>query len=574
MDKSSLPQYFVGSRYFHARTRRPVTLRYIGPLPPSLSPLDPSSQVWLGIEYDDPSFGKHSGVYQNIQVFCTREEGSGAFLKFAGRPLEEGKNLVQSIEERYGPIVPNDAGQSPHIADNVHANGKGLILGSSKGSIIVETPNNWANAQKRLGNLEKLRIMGFEDEGITALGGDENLKDIMITRLRGVEWLNLSRNLLKGWGEVAEIAECFEGLQTLTLSHSRFEALSNNLPDDTRQRLGALNKITQLHLSDCSTSMNEVVLLIPFIPNLRVLHLEANRTISNLSLDEEEYQVLDRWKTLKELRLGGCQINQWDEVADILKHLSGLESLDLSFTPLSHVPPSSAINYENIRSFSLLGSCLLRWEYIDHISQNFPRLTSLRFSLSSGAISSITADGAQNSFSLITSSPDLQRALVISKFPNLITFNSTTITPSERRDAELFYINYVKSHTSEHPSERGNWGRYVELCKVHGRDDTSTEKKPEAGLKGKMISLNVYKYPTDPSPSTLALLPSSSIKLLKHKVSRLIRASATTTLHLWTVINEEGRMEKVIDIAQEREGHDWTVGWWFENGDSVLVEES
>lgn len=69
--------------------------------------------------------------------------------------------------------------------------------------------------------------------------------------------------------------------------------------------------------------MNEVVLLIPFLPNLRVLHLEANRTISNLSLDEGEYQVLDRWKTLKELRLGGCQINQWDEVTDILKHLSG-----------------------------------------------------------------------------------------------------------------------------------------------------------------------------------------------------------------------------------------------------------
>lgn len=219
MDKSSLPQYFVGSRYFHARTRRPVTLRYIGPLPPSSSPLDPSSQVWLGIEYDDPSFGKHSGIYQNIQVFRTREEGSGAFLRFAGRPLEEGKNLVQSIEERYGPIIHNDAGQSPHIADNVHANGKGLILGSSKGSIIVEIPNNWANAQKRLGNLEKLRIMGFEEEGITALGGDENLKGIMIARLRGIEWLNLSRNLLKGWGEVAEIAKCFEGLQTLTLRY-------------------------------------------------------------------------------------------------------------------------------------------------------------------------------------------------------------------------------------------------------------------------------------------------------------------------------------------------------------------
>lgn len=219
MDKPSLPEYLVGGRYFHAKTRRPVTLRYIGHLPPSSSSRDPSSQVWLGIEYDDPLFGKHSGVYQGIQVFHTREEGSGAFLKFAGRPLQEGKNLVQSIEERYGPIIPNDEGQPPQIAGNVHANSKGLILGSSKGSIIVETPNNWADAQKRVGNLEKLRIMGFEDEGITELGGDKNLRDIMRARLRGVEWLNLSRNLLKRWGEVAQIVECFKGLQTLTLRY-------------------------------------------------------------------------------------------------------------------------------------------------------------------------------------------------------------------------------------------------------------------------------------------------------------------------------------------------------------------
>ncbi|OXG88660.1 hypothetical protein C345_02635 [Cryptococcus neoformans A2-102-5] len=574
MDKPSLPEYLVGGRYFHAKTRRPVTLRYIGHLPPSPPPLDPPSQVWLGIEYDDPSFGKHSGVYQGIQVFHTREEGSGAFLKFAGRPLQEGKNLVQSIEERYGPIIPIDLGQSSQISDNVHPNSKELILGSSKGSILVETPNNWANARKRLGNLEKLRIMGFEDEGITELGGENNHRDIMRTRLRGVEWLNLSRNLLKGWEEVAQIVGCFERLQTLTVSHSRFEALLNNLPDDTRQRLGTLSKIRELHLSDCSTTMKEVVFLIPFLPNLRVLHLEANRTISTLSLDDEEYQILDRWKTLKELSLGGCRINRWDEVAVILKHLSGLESLDLSFTPLSHVSPPSITIYENIRSLSLLGSCLLRWEYIDHISQYFPELTSLRFSLSSDAISSITTNGTQNSPTVISASTDLQRALIISKFPNLITFNSTTIAPSERRDAELFYINHVKSRISEHPNERESWGRYVELCKVYGRDETLTRKKPEAGLKRKMITLRVFKHPTDPSPGTLALLPSSSIKLLQQRVSRLVGATAAASLHLWTVIEEGGELEKVIDISKEREGNDWTVGWWFEDGDCVLVDGS
>lgn len=255
------------------------------------------------------------------------------------------------------------------------------------------------------------------------------------------------------------------------------------------------------------------------------------------------------------------------------------------------MPRPSITTYANIRSLSLFGSCLLHWEYIDHISQHFPALTSLRFSLSSGAISSITAKGTQNSSTFISASSDLQRSLIIPKLPNLIAFNSTTITPSERRDAELFYINHVKSRLSEHPDERESWGRYVELCKVYGRDETSTEKKPEAGLKRKMISkcisvssrdslntstllaLRVYKHPTDPSPGTLALLPSSSIKLLLHRVSRLVGATSTASPRLWTVIDKGGELEKVIDISRKREGNDWTVGWWFEDGDCVLVDE-
>lgn len=88
------------------------------------------------------------------------------------------------------------------------------------------------------------------------------------------------------------------------------------------------------------------------------------------------------------------------------------------------------------------------------------------------------------------------------------------------------------------------------------------------------LALRVFKHPTDPSPGALALLPSSSIKLLQQRVSRLVGATAAASLHLWTVIEEGGELEKVIDISKEREGNDWTVGWWFEDGDCVLVDGS
>jgi hypothetical protein len=53
---SAKPTLEVGNRYLNAKNRQPLTLLYIGPLPPSSS-IDPSASSgssivqWLGVEY-------------------------------------------------------------------------------------------------------------------------------------------------------------------------------------------------------------------------------------------------------------------------------------------------------------------------------------------------------------------------------------------------------------------------------------------------------------------------------------------------------------------------------------------
>lgn len=176
-------EYRVGRRYLHGKTLHPLTLRYIGPLPPSTTPpaeagsSSSSPSIWYAVEFDDASRGKHSGTYNNLQIFECKQKGAGAFIKASPNTLRLGNTFVQAVEERYGALNH----QSTH-----HGLGRleKVTLGSSSGGIVVEAPNIGA-VQRRLGRLEKLRDMGLEGEWICGFG-DEGMKDIVRGRLKGV----------------------------------------------------------------------------------------------------------------------------------------------------------------------------------------------------------------------------------------------------------------------------------------------------------------------------------------------------------------------------------------------------
>lgn len=173
--------YAVGHRYIHAKSKAPLTLRYIGSLPPRSD--DP--QVWLGIEYDDPSHGKHSGTFKDVSVFHTRQPGAGAFVKYTprSRPLIEGDTVVSAIEDRYGALIdrPDLAEDSPRQGQEEE---EAVVLGSSNAAIVVEAPN-MDSVRRRIRSLERLREVGLEGQSITSLGGDDERRSVLRERLKG-----------------------------------------------------------------------------------------------------------------------------------------------------------------------------------------------------------------------------------------------------------------------------------------------------------------------------------------------------------------------------------------------------
>lgn len=162
----------LGKRYINAKTRQPLTLLYIGPLPPQTgggTSGPSSSPIWLGVEYDDPTYGKgHSGTNNGIQIFQTRQEGAGAFIKVkTGDELMRGKTFVEAINERYS------------VGNGMES----VVLGSSN-AVVVEAPG-MEGVSKRLSTLEKLRQIGLEDELICGVGGTEDERRNLGVRLKG-----------------------------------------------------------------------------------------------------------------------------------------------------------------------------------------------------------------------------------------------------------------------------------------------------------------------------------------------------------------------------------------------------
>ncbi|KAJ9107912.1 hypothetical protein QFC19_002655 [Naganishia cerealis] len=200
--------YTVNKRYLHVESGLPLTVRYIGPLPPfSTVNSDKSSEatIWIGVEWDDPQRGKHSGTYRDLQVFHTRVPGAASFLKFKPRRrhaqtstavqhgslhgeeemqlLDSGIGLFQAVYQRY--ISSGDATAHEMPVSKI-------VLGSSNGQILVEMPNIDKVVQRLRRGLEPplrnqtsqnggeptclgIKEIGLEDEWV--YGVEEDLDD-------------------------------------------------------------------------------------------------------------------------------------------------------------------------------------------------------------------------------------------------------------------------------------------------------------------------------------------------------------------------------------------------------------
>lgn len=211
------------------------------------------------------------------------------------------------------------------------------------------------------------------------------------------------------WEEICQLARKFTCLTALTASSNELSSLSSGL------------------LPTTSAS------------NLTSLTLEYNNftALSDLA-------PLVELKSLERLILKGNQI---------IKVGTGEGALKLQFG-------------ENLRHVDLSFNSIDSWELVDRLEDIFPGLTSLRVSHNpfyEGVIQQIGAP------------PSLEEAymLTLARLGKLKSLNFSNVTPTERTNAEMFYLSRIGQEMAKAPESLehtiiAKHKRFNELCQSYG----------------------------------------------------------------------------------------------------------
>jgi hypothetical protein len=196
-----------------------------------------------------------------------------------------------------------------------------------------------------------------------------------------------------------------------------------------------------------------------------------------------------------------------------------LASIDLSDNPFSTIPSPSGISpgtFLSLTTLILLSSRISSWSDIDALQKwTAGRLSALRFSLYEGAtmkpvsetLSGVdleskeaSIDRSRDQAEALADSNDKDshtaterisgyarndRLMFIAILSSLTMLNSTPVSASERRDAEMWYVNHLGQGAS--PSDI-RIGRYDELRLKYGLEAPVVEPLRPQGLRSKMLS--------------------------------------------------------------------------------------
>ncbi|KAI9003088.1 hypothetical protein BC832DRAFT_559931 [Gaertneriomyces semiglobifer] len=471
---------------------------------------------WFGIEWDDPSRGKHSGDHQGTQYFTTQVPNAGSFVKAEKVIPQEcfPRTFLQVLREKY-------LGEQP--ADSI------VILGST--GIEVETVG-WEKVARKVSKLSNLQEVGLAGMRV---GYGDPIGQISITCPAIVD-LDLSRSLLSTWTTVAEICRELPMLASLRLAHNRFAPLSDDLATSSTLD-GVFPNLRALTLNNTNMTWSEIHLLQKFLPKLEELHLASN----NLSCFPPS-EAISGFESLKLLNLERNSL-PWSEVQK-LSHLP-IQTLVLSHNDISQLQYFGG--WLALKALNISDCHLNDWESV-HQLNSMPQLAEIRLNRNP-ILSTVAQDDVY--------------AILVGRLSKATVINGSAVSPKARKDGELFYLNMCAKDLAT-TGELSLHPRYQELCDIYGVPSVAPAAAVSNLLKDRLLSLT-FVYGSQRVEKRLPI--TMSLRAVKALAARLCRVRNQVRLVLRRVIDET----QVQELEMDDELRD--LGFYgLEGGEEVYLE--
>ncbi|BGP55109.1 hypothetical protein JCM8202v2_002704 [Rhodotorula sphaerocarpa] len=565
------------------------TVLYRGAVPPAKG-------EWYGIEWDDPSRGRHSGVYEKtgIRYFQTRVEGSGSFLRTDAKSLEvKGKCFIDALLERYlgaPAAAPKATDTEAKAAAPTHKS-----MPDSAGVASVQrhaTSSNFdieivlnERVRSHFQDLGKLREVGLEWEDVSRASRSTNDEE-EVTAVRELQEFGPKLN-----------STSEQALSSLVLLQVRYMAPS--LPNLVDLQFG-YNRLRRLgpHVNDGGDGGR------PSLPSIVLPRLERLNLASN---------ELNDWEDLVK------ELSNLPRLQELILDENRFESLALAQTARVHSATATASHGDRpsvprralsqLAKLSLRGTRLSRWaSTIDElgaaIPTSFPRLASLRLAhneLVSPRPAADPSDRVPEPLSVSEAHSDAEhndqairreeanrRLLVLARLAQITELDGTPVRAGERIDAERFWLERIRGGGEQEEQALSEWARgrmselrqaYPDLAPASPAATAAEESRPRT-LKSRLIHLRLEPTPEllaakrTTTPLELSVLPSMRTLVLRAQISRLLGSPLPKTKYRLVAKLQPGEGEKDgvrVEVPTGEEGKE--LSWWgLQDGDTVQVQ--
>uniref|UniRef100_R4G3X9 Tubulin-specific chaperone E n=1 Tax=Rhodnius prolixus TaxID=13249 RepID=R4G3X9_RHOPR len=445
LEESKTCNLLVGDRVQVGNHR--ATVKYVGPVPPTKG-------LWLGLDWDDPSRGKHDGQYAGTKYFEARYSTSGSLVRL--EKVEVGQTICDAIKERYG--------------------GTGQVMSAEQLEEIrraLNTPFLEMVGLERSGDdsdtFRKLAVVGVAEYRVSCAGGPNELVQVCPI----IKELDLARNLISNWKVVSDIAQQLPYLRLLDLSENRL-----SFDEDTIDCCKAsFKKLLVLILSKVEYTWQDIICCARMWPQLE-------KQISYNNITSLSKPPPNLFVNLKLLNIEGNNIKYWTEV-EKLGYLPRLECLNASNLGLTQILVSEDTLFPALKYILLSNNYINNWESISELGK-LPSLEELKF--------------RQNPV-LEGVSRETARQFLIARMPSLKVLNLQEIEAEERRGAEIDYLkcyarDWIKS--GKNADDRSAFLRqhpiYPVLVNRYGEIDIGELGEDKVMcLKSRLICVNLVR---------------------------------------------------------------------------------
>ncbi|MCJ1388618.1 hypothetical protein MMC18_001465 [Xylographa bjoerkii] len=548
---------------------------------------------WLGIEWDDPTRGKHNGVYNDHVYFqCLNPQPKAASFIRSTRKFDKPVGFMEAVHFKYAPalIEPTASlGTPTRPVEPISISGKvveeiGFDKISERQAMLDEV---------QIAILDGARIAGYGPKpwwspyGSELLDKDFNQNESIVRfgkNLPKLQFLDVSRNLLELWTDVTAICESVQ-VKMLNVNGNRFRSLE--VPQWQAATLDNIyGDVEELSLEDTLLTWYQILFLTSRFHRLQSLCLSSNllsdipkslptSNLTSLNLSYNCFQCIGCLHHLTSLPLLEKLVLRWNQIDRLTCKVTGpVSTVRRLNNPTNCSTFSDPMVFKSLLHLDVSDNLISSFLFISHLPALAPKLKSLRIS--------------HNPLYAILSSDD-SFILTLARVGSIQTLNHSKITAAERLNAELYYLARIGAQLSEIPAEEAAnvltyHPRFVELCNLHGapiinRKGAYTSDGLVNTLGSRLITFTL-SFKSFPNPElidlpdnqeetikTIRLPRTINTYYLKSEVGRLFSIQPMHLRLIW----ETGEWDPVGLSLGPQDDDYWSVGSQLSYGDEEEV---